>query len=228
MIPVIGVPILRGPELLQELLGSVDVPVGRFLVIDNGNVVEEPYSSHIEVIKPGRNLGVAASWNRIIELAAPEWCLISNYDLTFAPGDLDRLTEAMATDQPQVATLGTFSAFGINQAAVARAGTFDENFHPAYYEDNDFHYRCELTGTPMVHLPSALRHRVSSTIAAHEYRVQNNRTFPENQAYYVRKWGSLPRYERFVTPFNRGGDPRIWTLDPDRIAAQQWKLYREV
>jgi hypothetical protein len=40
-----------------------------------------------------------------------------------------------------VAGSGGWSIFAINRACVDNVGFFDENFFPAYFEDNDYHYR---------------------------------------------------------------------------------------
>lgn len=220
MIPVLGVPILTRPDLLDEMLASIDVEVGEIVVIDNGGVVTR---SDVSVIRPEHNLGVAASWNAIAR-ATPDaaWWAIVGFDVTFAPGDLDRLTKHMETTGG-CALLGGFSAFGWDHAAIEGAGWFDENFHPAYFEDNDYDYRCRLANVPLVGLPAGLAHRISSTIGSSvTYSRENARTFPYNALYYKQKWGGLPRHERFTTPFNEGGDIRAWTLDAKRLDGLRW------
>jgi GT2 family glycosyltransferase len=226
MIPVLGVPILSTPQLLGKMLASIDTDVGRLIVVDNGDVIP-PVVEKIEVIRPGKNLGVAASWNLVIR-SAPEapWWMLSGFDLIYAPGDLDRLTEHMNqhNDEPMVAMLGTFSAFAINRHAIKKAGWFDENFHPAYYEDNDYNYRCQLTDVPIVALPAGLYHRVSSTINSHPIlRRENDRTFPFNTQYYLDKWGGPPRREQYETPFKAGGSPSHWDLDQERLNRLAWR-----
>jgi GT2 family glycosyltransferase len=228
MIPVLGIPILNRPDMLRELLGSIDYPIGRVLIIDNGNVVpesevEDAAGRGITIVKPGHNLGVAASWNSIIR-ATPQapWWMISNFDLAFAPGDLERLDKHMET-QGGIALLGSFSAFGLDREVVKKVGLFDENFHPAYFEDNDFDYRARMAEVPFVSLPAGLTHRISSTLNnSLHYQRRNSETFPANREYFQQKWGGQPYREVYTTPFNAGGDPRAWTLDIDRLAQQIW------
>lgn len=221
MIPILGVPILNRPDLLAEMLATVDHPVGQLIVIDNGDVVEP---GAYELVRPGRNLGVAASWNRILSWEAPWWAIV-NFDLTFAPGDLAKLDAFMdGRTEPTLALLGTFSAFAVNEAAIQAAGTFDENFHPAYFEDNDFYYRCRLAGVGLHKLDSGLLHRTSSTIGSERvYANENARTFPYNALYYKQKWGGPPREERFLTPFDAGGDIRHWRINQSRLDNQTWR-----
>ena len=220
-IPVLGVPILNRPDLLKKMLASIDYPVDSILIVDNGGVVPNEWGT---VMTPEHNLGVAASWNYIIESNpdAPWWCIV-NSDIEFAPGDLERLARHMET-LGGFSFLLTPSAFGITKEVVEAVGLFDENFHPAYYEDNDYVYRCGLLGVTCTALPASYAHERSSTIYSDmTYLQENGRTFPENMTYYIRKWGGLPLQEAFKTPFNRGESPREWTLDPERIARLTWK-----
>jgi GT2 family glycosyltransferase len=222
MIPVLGVPILTGPDLLIRMLASVNVPVGRTYVVDNGGVVDGSLID-ADVYVPGHNLGVAASWNNIISSNqdAPWWAIV-NHDLTFSPGDLGRLTEHMET-VGGVAMLGTFSAFGIDRAAVDAVGLFDENFHPAYWEDNDFDYRCRLKGVSLIALPFGGAHATSSTLASNpRFQDRNRHTFSKNRDYFFAKWGGGPYQETYLSPFNQGGDPAEWSLDVHRLADQRW------
>jgi GT2 family glycosyltransferase len=223
MIPVLGVPVLNRPDLLYEMLTSIDVPIERVVIVDNGDVVPTITDANVRVIRPGANLGVSASWNLILK-STPRaaWWVFANFDLVFAPGDLARLADHMET-VGGVGLLGTFAVFGLTADVVNRVGFFDENFAPAYYEDNDFDYRCRRADVPMASLPSGWRHQVSSTIlSSPSYRAQNALTFGPNGDYYREKWGGMPQSETFTTPFDRGGDPRHWHLELARLASQSW------
>jgi hypothetical protein len=222
MIPVIGVPVLTHPDLLYSMLASVDTDVVRVYIVDNGGVVDLARVCG-DIYVPGRNLGVAASWNNIIS-SNPDapWWMITNFDVEFERGDLSRLSDHMDS-VGGLALLPDFAAFGVSRSAIEAAGTFDENFHPAYFEDNDFYRRCLLAGVDVVGLPASTRHRRSSTLESSDaLRQQNARTFPSNSAYFERKWGGPPHHEVFTTPFNAGGDIRSWQLDESRVAAQSW------
>ena len=39
MIPVVIVPILTGPQLLYRMLDSIDCPIARLVIIDNGDAL---------------------------------------------------------------------------------------------------------------------------------------------------------------------------------------------
>lgn len=230
MIPVLGIPALNRPDLLVRNLESINAPVGRLFVIDNspdGSMGDQAEACGVEVIDVGHNLGVAASWNLIVQAnpSAPWWA-IANVDQTFAPGDLERLADLMADPTPRIGCLFRFGAFGINAACIERVGFFDENFHPIYCEDADYEYRCRLSDVPIVDLPSGTQELEGGSVTYRSdpaYATRNAATYPANVAYYEAKWGGpLRGGERYTTPFDRGGSVADWTLDLARLRDQSW------
>lgn len=221
MIPVLIVPVLSA-DRVGDMFASVDVPIGLSIVVDNGADVAVT-GSH--VIHLPHNIGVAAAWNLGIKVTpAAAWWAITNDDIVFASGDLASLVETMADPAPRVVTLDGFAAFGINRAALAIAGWFDENYHPAYVEDCDYERRCALLDVPIIAIPAGLHHERSSTIRNPHWGAENDRTYPANLAYHRAKWGGDIRGgERFATPFDASGSPAHWTLDPERLASQAWQ-----
>ncbi|MCJ2562840.1 MAG: hypothetical protein LN417_01950, partial [Candidatus Thermoplasmatota archaeon] len=86
---------------------------------------------------------------------------------------------------------------------------FDENFVPAYHEDNDYHRRMILRGdgqqifsvdVPFLHHGSVTINRTKKT--AEEWGPK----FEKCRAYYVKKWGGLSGEETFDKPFGPDGD----------------------
>lgn len=227
MIPVLAVPVINRPDLLRECLASIDEPVERLIVIDNsgtgelGDLASELRPDAL-IVDPPSNLGVAASWNLAIKTTtdAPWWC-IANADTTFGPGDLAALAEQM-TGARWVGINGDWRAFGLTAQAVEWAGLFDEGFHPIYCEDADYEYRCDLAGVERFFIDGGATHEGSAAIRS-GFAEANARTYPENVAYYERKWGGhLRGGERFITPFDRGGSVRDWTLDLPRLRSLAW------
>lgn len=227
MIPALIVPVLNRPELLRSMLDSIDYPVDRVIIVDNGDVWSPVLDNPNEhTIQPGHNLGVAASWNLGIKTTphAP-WWLISNFDIVFGPGDLESMADAMnAATEPTMAQFHgiAFSVFAINSALVEEVGLFDENLHPAYFEDNDYARRCDIAGVEQVRLPSTTQHLGSATIYGDRlYRDQNHKTFQSNKDYYVAKWGGMPGFEVHPRPFGfRLSEPGITFA---RIRDQAWR-----
>lgn len=193
MIPVMVVPILTRPELLDEMLDSVDYPVGTLVVIDNGHALPGDFAHRdwalsAYVLRMPSNLGVATSWNLGIK-ATPHapWWLIANFDVTWPAGSLAQYD---TEDASQVLRLAHASppwcAFSIGQDVVHQVGLFDEFIHPAYGEDLDYERRCEAAGVPVVQSGIPVDHRNSSTIDG-AYRAANDRTYMANIKYHAAK-----------------------------------------
>lgn len=99
-----------------------------------------------------------------------------------------------------------FSCFMISRETVEKVGFFDEGFFPAYFEDNDYHYRLKLVGgtdcaianTRAVFIHYGSRTQNQSQGAP----VVPGDLFGKNQEYFARKWGGVPSGEKFSRPFN--------------------------
>jgi len=227
VIPVVGIPHLSNDDLLVKCIESFpEGSYGKIHVIDNGPGLDAGILAafpNVYVTRTHHNMGVGAAWNLIMKLNPFErwWCIINN-DVAFIAEDLARLERAMRVHD--VVTFQGMHAFGMRASAIASVGWFDENFVPCYFEDNDWDRRASLLGTMVHQIEPQAYHFGSAAIKREDrYRRENNRTFPGNQAYYVAKWGGSVGAETYTTPFNRGGSPRDWTLDMNRLANQSWK-----
>lgn len=98
-----------------------------------------------------------------------------------------------------------FSCFMITRECVEKVGYFDETFFPAYFEDNDYHYRIKLAAGPdaaiattaaaFVHYGSRTQNQVAGGIVRGDM-------FQKNEQYFVQKWGGVPGQEKWAVPFN--------------------------
>lgn len=97
-----------------------------------------------------------------------------------------------------------FACFMINWDAWKHVGRFDENFVPAYFEDNDYHRRINLSGLEACSVNTAPYYHYGSQTqkAVAVAPVVPPHAFDNNRAYYISKWGGQPGYETFETPFN--------------------------
>lgn len=165
----------------------------------------------------GEDRCVAASWNlgvrnlRAWPIAPPlEFILILNADAPLNPDTIDILVQ-YGRDHPELAMWSAinqnedkpeyrmypssegidFSCFMIRPDFVDQYGTFDENFQPMYYEDNDVYARVILGGGRARKCHAAkFNHYGSATIRLDPAAQQtNNRTFNLNREYFARKWG---------------------------------------
>ena len=231
MIPVLIVPVLNRYDLLQGLLDSINHPIQQVIVIDNGNAWAAPAgqrglfgSGH--TIRLPHNLGVSAAWNLGMKASplAPWWLIVGS-DVTFGPDDLKRLEATVDPNSDDHYFMLGMSAFAITRHTLELAGYFDENFHPAYDEDLDWHRRAILAGSKRVEVGFSGTHVGSATIYSDQsLRRQNGPTHMANDRYYAEKWGGPKQGgETFSTPFDRGGHVGDWRLRPERLATQSWK-----
>jgi len=177
-LPLLGIPILNRPDLLQQLLDSLDHPVETLAIVDNSGDNNgdtrsapelrqlldrlerhgHPLVGAVRIARPFGNAGVAASWNLILRAfpAAPVACLLNN-DVRLVPGVLAAALGRLQADAPQFLPLlpapQQFSAFLITAPCWDRLGLFNADFHPAYCEDLE--YRDRLRADPAVHWPEA-------------------------------------------------------------------------
>ncbi len=116
-----GVPVLNRGDLLLRLATSVDFPVRRLMIVNNGkdpSVLDalarirhsgfssRSYIHEVFVIQPSNNLGVAGSWNLMMRAAWPTepqpdtpvpYIMIVGNDIQLTPGDLKLMHEATET-----------------------------------------------------------------------------------------------------------------------------------
>ena len=97
VIPAMIVPILARPNLLDEMLATIDYPIEHLVIIDNGHCVKEVTAKHvhnIHIVTMPSNLGVAGSWNLGIKsLPFAAYWLIANFDVTWPAGSLERFAK---------------------------------------------------------------------------------------------------------------------------------------
>ena len=149
MIPSVIIPVLNRFDLLEECISSIDCEVEHLLIIDNSGKYSIPsglYGGKVTVLNMPSNMGVAGSWNLGIKSFpfAPYWIIASN-DIKYAPGQLQKLADKSSPDL-LVKTSQAWSSFSIGSNVVKTVGLFDENYHPAYYEDNDYEDRMDRLG----------------------------------------------------------------------------------
>ena len=95
-----------------------------------------------------------------------------------------------------------FSAFMVNRECWSKVGEFDEAFFPAYYEDNDYHYRMNLLGQLAITYPPAMFFHWGSATQMEALGGYRRLTDSANQhAVYIRKWGGDPGKEVYTSPY---------------------------
>jgi GT2 family glycosyltransferase len=208
MIPVLICPVLSRFDLLERMIASIDHPVGRLVIVDNSLT---GYSNpEAAVIRPITGLGYPGGINAgILQTPdAPWWAWVNN-DIEFGPGDLAHIAEVMDAAQGPTHLTGSDrrlrNAYGaMNAACIDTVGLFDDwAFYPIYFDDDDYEYRCRLGGVEWLTYDGTINHAGSMTINSDEHlRAENSRSFMQNRARYIAKWGGVPGHECFSRPYD--------------------------
>lgn len=231
----LGIPVLNRGDLLLRCVLSIDSPIDNLFIINNGtdrsvadavakiqarDLKNEKMFSNIR-IERFANLGCARSWNHIIRTSPGAW-LISGNDIQFSPGDVDRIKTTLQANQDASIVCGLgYAVYCFTELGVRNVGMFDENFYPAYYEDNDHFRRVALTKSKAVGVDGfrAIHGEApnwgSCTVNSDPVlQKKNGITFVNLREYYKRKWGGEPSKETFATPYNKNVPLDFWELDP--------------
>lgn len=209
MIPVLIIPVIR-PDEATRTLASIDVPVGRLVVVDVTPKRDADYPGALH-IRPLVSLGIAGAINAGISQTpdAPWWMFTT--DLVYGPGDLAEIAALMELDEGPAFVTGDRNddrllrnAYGaVNRAAISAVGLLDEwTFSPLYFDDDDWERRCRLGGVEWVEYNGEIGHDRSSTIRDPRAAEANALTFGWNAERYLAKWGGPPGAEQFQTPWN--------------------------
>lgn len=208
----IGIPTLNRADLLNDALQSYheDFPNTHIVVVDNGG---QPIcvSDNTTILRYGKNIGVAASWNNLCHhvynrLQLPN-IILANDDVYLGKKEKEVLDflydhaieDFMVCEKPDKESI--WCNFVLPRKTFNYVGPFDENIWPAYFEDNDYAYRMKLKKTSYLPHPFLYPKIYRESMTLHKDKSTNAR-FLVNRDYYVRKWGGLPGAETFLIPFN--------------------------
>lgn len=203
---ILGVPTLCCYKSLDRLIESAErggVKPRHYVIVDNGGGYEPPKSiANLTLIRPGRNLGVAASWNLMLKRGEP--VVIANDDVTFEKDTFARFVEASKQACLAVSTRG-WDLFAQTPESIEKIGWYDERFYPAYYEDSDYAWRARLAGIEPLVVDVPYQHDRSLTLRTYSEAWQIKQGSVRSHEYFIRKWGGSPGEEKFTVPF--GGTP---------------------
>ena len=191
MVPVVIIPVLNRYDLLERCIDSLDFPVEKIIIIDNGGKIEQDclvmprHSRHGKtyVLDMPSNLGVATSWNLGIKMTpfASGWILL-NSDAFFERGELQKFYRECHTDEIHLAGEPGWCCAWLGSQVVKDVGLFCEAFHPAYFEDNDYERRALRMGKQITKSEAVVYHDNSSTLQSDpEFIAKNQRTFESNR-----------------------------------------------
>lgn len=201
----VGIPTINRADLLNEALFKYfdDFPNAEILIVDNGKQEIAKRKNNFRIFKTDKNYGVAKSWNFLCKQAfkTVDYILMLNDDIYLGKNQKDIYKFIKRTSFDLVHSERHFCSY-ILPKRIFKENIFDENFYPAYFEDNDFKYRLLLQKKKIVSSSflNPIVYRNSQTIL--KDRSLNDK-FMDNQNYYVKKWGGLPKEEKYIKPFNQ-------------------------
>lgn len=203
----IGIPTINRYDLLEESLQKYlisDFINTKIFIVDNGNQMINIKHPNLTIIRSSKNLGVSGSWNILSTLIFDkyEYCLFLNDDIYFGKKEeeINVFLKNYENEDFHV-SFHNWSAFILPKKTYRKVGSFDSNFYPAYFEDNDYFYRMKLQN-----LSYHQTEKLNCEIFRNSMTIQKdptiNKNFEKNREYYIQKWGGAPTLEKFVTPFN--------------------------
>lgn len=160
------------------------------ILIINDDVVIGPYTvDHlVNIMNDNPDIGVITG---------------TDYRWSYSPDEMRGLEFPGHTDD--ITNGPDFACFMITPESYEAIGEFDEEFSPAYFEDNDYTYRAYLIDRPAVRsLNGAFYHYGSQTQNSTGKQIVPPKQFLRNKKRYIEKWGGEPDHELFKTPFNKG------------------------
>lgn len=207
--------------------------------------------SDTRIVHPEGEQCVSKAWNiGIIEAikAGADYILVINDDIILKTNTIDSLVnfavkhkEAVlwsATECRSITTFEkciesekfsecpSFSCFLVKSDFFKQVGMFDENFSPAYFEDNDMHARLSLSGKKAYGYKGAMFfHFVSETIK-NDKRLRRKKfsTYPKLEKYFIEKWGhavvndvEVMRNVYYKHPYNELDKPLSYWRTPEKI-----------
>lgn len=205
---IIGIPTINRADLLNEALEKYfeDFQDTQIFIVDNGNQSIITREEKFAIYRPSENLGVAKSWNAIMDYAdkiEATHVLMLNDDIYLGRTEHEiKMLIKFNENADFINSFQNWCSYILKVEAWKIAGKFDEEFFPAYFEDNSFDYKMSLVKAQKswTSFLDPVVYRNSMTIAKDP--ALNNR-FSQNRQLYIDMWGGLPTEEKYLTKFNK-------------------------
>lgn len=205
---ILAIPTINRVDLLNESLAKYfeDFKETHIAIVDNGNQQIITRENDFMIYRPQSNLGVSASWNHLMDYGKridATHVLMLNDDIYLGKTELDVNMFLMANDKYGfINSLCNWSSFIMPVNTWEKVDGFDEEFFPAYFEDNSMCYKMRLNNVERLNtsfLNPAI-YRNSMTIAKDP---SLNSKFMQNRQMYIAMWGGLPNDEKYTKKFNK-------------------------
>ena len=210
-IPLLCVPVLNRYDLLDEMLNSINYPIDKILIINNGK--EEYFNKNknlnVIVLKLPSNIGLASSWNLAIKLYPNEkYWTFASADIKWQQDSLKKIEQnsnsnsfclSRSIKSDGSLNEGLSAAFSIGENIIKVVGLFDENYYPIYCEYIDYNFRIKNKN-----LESSIKYNIfdvyenddAQTIKSDKnFFIKNLETEKNNKEYFNKKiknndWGN--------------------------------------
>jgi GT2 family glycosyltransferase len=205
---VLAIPTINRADLLNEALAKYfeDFKDTHIAICDNGNQDILTREENFMIYRPQENLGVAKSWNMLIDYSdkiGATHVLMLNDDIYLGKteSELNFLIKKNL-DADFINSFHNWCSYILTIDIWKKAGKFDEEFFPAYFEDNSFDYKMTLVGArkTWTSFLDPIVYRNSMTIAKDPTL---NQKFMQNKQMYINMWGGLPSEEKYKTKFGK-------------------------
>ena len=174
-------------------------------------LIPEGHIANVNVMQQQTNLGVAASWNLLINTILQEYdyALIVHDDVYPFRLNTTWVNKIIGMNKTGLATgVFEYDCFLISRKMWERMGGFDEEFYPMYYEVEDYQYRMHLQRTWVdnfrimddINKFGSLANQPNGSIIKMPELAENKEN---NLQRYISKWGGTPGYEKYLFPFNK-------------------------
>lgn len=205
---VVVIPTINRADLLNEALEKYfeDFKETHIAICDNGKQDIITREENFMIYRPENNLGVSASWNMLIDYADKinaTHVLVLNDDIYL--GRTEHEVKMIIKNNPSADFINSFQnwcSFILKVDMWKKVGKFDEEFYPAYFEDNSFDYKMTLVNAEKAWTSflDPIVYRNSMTIAKDP---SLNQRFAQNRQLYIDMWGGIPTQEKYKTKFNK-------------------------
>jgi GT2 family glycosyltransferase len=205
---VVAIPTINRADLLNDALAKYfeDFKDTHIAICDNGNQDIITREENFMIYRPQENLGVAKSWNMLMDYSdkiGATHVLMLNDDIYLGKNETDLyMLIKNNLDADFINSFHNWCSYILRVDIWKKAGMFDEEFFPAYFEDNSFDYKMTLVGAKKTWTSflDPIVYRNSMTIAKDPTL---NQKFMQNKQMYIQMWGGLPTEEKYLTKFNK-------------------------
>ena len=205
---VLAIPTINRADLLNEALAKYfeDFKDTHIAICDNGNQDILTREENFMIYRPQENLGVAKSWNMLMDYSekiGATHVLMLNDDIYLGKTETELyMLIKNDIDADFINSFHNWCSYILRVDIWKKAGKFDEEFFPAYFEDNSFDYKMTLVGAKKswTSFLDPIVYRNSMTIAKDPTL---NQKFMQNKQMSLNMWGGLPSEEKYKTKFGK-------------------------